>query len=290
MLTKGNRSDGSSLTDKKFVDIDKVVRQKSERLYQLTPGFVLNWLKRIAHQDEVNHILTIFQDLEGLAFIDAALGYMKLDVRYEGIMDWDPNGRYVFVANHPLGGMDGIAFMSVVGKYFPDLVFPVNDILLNVPNLRSLFIPVNKHGRNPELIKLLDDTFAGPRTLLYFPAGLVSRRRGGQIVDLEWKKTFVTKARQHNRDIVPVHITGQNTSFFYRLANIREALGIRFNIEMLFLVDEMAKQKGKSLTLRFGKPIPCAMFNRQTSDAQWAESIKRDVYNLAGSHFDANEP
>lgn len=290
MMTKGNPGAGQFITDKKFVDIDQVVRQKSERLYRLTPGFVLNWLKRVMHQDEVNHILYIFQGLEGLEFIDAVLGYMRLNVKFEGVMDWDPKGRYVFVANHPLGGMDGIAFMGVVGKYFPDLVFPVNDVLLNVPNLRSLFIPVNKHGRNPELVKLLDDTFAGSRTLLYFPAGLVSRRRGGKIEDLEWKKTFVTKARQHNRDIVPVHITGQNTTFFYRLANLRKALGIGLNLEMFFLVDEMAKQKGKSLTIRFGHPIPCSMLDRQYTDARWAEKIKDYVYRIGNQDMGAFEP
>ncbi len=266
---------------KKFVDVEQVIRSKSEKLHRMVPRFVINWLRRVVHEDEVNYILSKYNHLEGLPFIEATLNELGLKVVTEGHLNWDPKGRYIFVANHPLGGMDGLALMMVVGRRMPDIVFPVNDILLAIPNTRSLFVPINKHGRNPHLVKQLDETFAGDRTLLYFPAGLCSRRQHGRIIDLEWKKTFVTKARLHRRDIIPVHAEGSNSKFFYRLANIRKALGIKFNIEMLFLVDEMAKQKGKTLTLRFGKPIPYTVLDNRYTDSQWAARIKEHVYKLA---------
>lgn len=266
---------------KKFVNVAQVIRNKSERLYRMVPRFVINWLRRVVHEDEVNYVLSKYRDLAGLPFIEATLNELGLRVIAEGHLDWDPQGRYIFVANHPLGGMDGLALMMVVGRRMPDIVFPVNDILLAIPNTRSLFVPINKHGRNPHLVKQLDETFAGDRTLLYFPAGLCSRRQGGRIMDLEWKKTFVTKARLHHRDIIPVHAEGSNSKFFYRLANLRKMLGIKFNIEMLFLVDEMVKQKGKTLTLQFGKPIPYTLLDHRYTDSQWAARIKEHVYRLA---------
>ncbi len=275
---------------KKFVDVEQVIRNKSERLHRLTPKFVINWLRRIVHEDEVNYILSKYEHLEGLPFIEATLNELGLKVEPLGYLDWAPQGRYIFVANHPLGGMDGLALMMVVGRRSPNIVFPVNDILLAIPNTKSLFVPINKHGRNPHLVKQLDETFAGDRTLLYFPAGLCSRRQGGRIIDLEWKKTFVTKARLHHRDIIPVHAQGSNSNFFYHLANLRKALGIKFNIEMLFLVDEMAKQKGKTLTLRFGKPIPYTILDHRYTDSQWAARIKNHVYKLAKNPDAVFEP
>jgi putative hemolysin len=274
----------------KFVDVEQVIRNKSEKLHRMVPGFVIHWLRRVVHEDEVNYVLSKYRHLEGLPFIEATLNELGLKVVAEGNLDWNPQGRYIFVANHPLGGMDGLALMMVVGRKMPDIVFPVNDILLSIPNTRSLFVPINKHGRNPHLVKQLDETFAGDRTLLYFPAGLCSRRQGGRIVDLEWKKTFVTKARIHHRDIIPVYAEGSNSKFFYRLANIRKALGIKFNIEMLFLVDEMVKQKGKTLTLRFGKPIPYTLLDNRYTDSQWAARIKEHVYKLAHNPNTPFEP
>ena len=200
----------------KIVDVERVLRQKSERLYHLLPGFVIRWLKRILHEEEVNRILFKFREKKDVDFIRSVLDEMQLGVKAEGFMDWEPGKRYIFVANHPLGGMDGLAFIRTVGEKLPDIVFPVNDLLMNLPNTKGIFIPVNKHGRNPQLVRMLDETFAGGKTLLYFPAGLCSRRQNGEIMDLDWKKTFVAKARLHQRDIVPVHITGSNSRFLDR--------------------------------------------------------------------------
>jgi len=174
-----------------------------------------------------------------------------------------------------------MALIDVAGKVRPDIVFPVNDILMNVPGLQPLFIPINKHGRNTENVRIIDETFASDKMILYFPAGLVSRKqRGGVIRDLPWKKTFVSKAKKYQRDVIPVHISGRNSNFFYNLANWRKKLGIKANIEMLYLVDEMVKQKGKPIRITFGEPIPWTTFDKSKTDRQWAEEVKKRVYAL----------
>jgi len=190
-------------------------------------------------------------------------------------------GRYIIASNHPLGGLDGMALIQVAGRVRKDIVFPVNDLLMNVPGLRPLFIPINKHGKNTENVRIIEETFASDKVVLYFPAGLVSRKqRGGVIRDLAWKKTFITKARQHKRDVVPVYISGRNSDFFYNLANRRKRLGIKANLEMLFLVDEMVKQKDKPIRITFGEPIPYTTFDRSKTDSQWAKWVKEVVYSL----------
>jgi putative hemolysin len=170
--------------------------------------------------------------------------------------------------------------MREVAKIRTDFLFPVNDILMNLPNLKELFIPLNKHGSNAENVKIFNDSLESDNLILFFPAGLVSRKSKNGIVDLEWKKTFITKAVKFQRDIVPVHISGQNTGFFYNLANLRKKLNIKSNIEMLFLVDEMYKQKEKKITITFGKPIPVGVFDKRFAQSEWAEIVKNFVYQI----------
>ena len=212
--------------------------------------------------------------------MDAILEEFGAKISTVGLSNITTQGRYLIASNHPLGGLDGVALMGVVGKVRKDIIFPVNDLLMNVPNLSTLFIPVNKHGSNASNVSVFEDTFASDKTLLYFPAGLCSRKQSGKISDLEWKKSFITKARKHQRDIIPTHIDGRNSGFFYNLANLRKRLGIKANIEMIYLVDEMYQQKNKDVKIIFGKPISYLIFDKRFTDTQWAQLVKDFVYTL----------
>lgn len=155
-----------------------------------------------------------------------------------------------------------------------------NDFLMYIDNLRSVFIPVNKHGSNSENIESINSTFASDKVVLFFPAGLCSRKSGKFILDLEWKKTFLSMARKYGRDILPVHISGRNSSFFYNLARIRKKIGLKANIEMLYLVDEMFKQNNKDIVITFGKPISIDYFDKRNKDKTWASELRKHVYKL----------
>jgi 1-acyl-sn-glycerol-3-phosphate acyltransferase len=285
-----------------FIDLEKVFSSKNPGLYKLLPGFIFNYLRKITHQDEINGYIYRNREKFGLEFLEAILAEFGVKTKisfssallpsypptllpsslYSLLSDLiSPTGRYIIAANHPLGGMDGMALMNEVGKVRPDIVFPVNDILMNIPGLQPLFIPINKHGKNTENISIIDQTFKSEKVILYFPAGLVSRKQQkGVIKDLEWKKTFISKAKKYHRDIIPVFITGTNSSFFYNLSRWRTKLGIKANIEMLYLVDEMVKQKGQTLRMIFGKQIPFTSFDKSKTDAQWAEFVREKVYSL----------
>lgn len=272
---------------REFINLEKIFSEKNPRLYKLAPGFVFAYLRRVIHQDEVNEALYNLRDKQGLDFVDEILERFGVIVQTYGLEHFPSTGRQLIASNHPLGGLDGLALMSEIGKVRRDFLFPVNDLLMNLPNLRSLFIPINKVGSNAENVRILNNTFAGNKLLLYFPAGLVSRKQKGKIIDLEWKKTFVSKAIQYKRDVIPVHISGRNTNFFYSLANWRKRLGIKANIEMLYLADEMFKQKDKIIKITFGKPIPYATFDNRFSRGEWAAMVKEHVYALGRgeTHF-----
>ena len=267
------------------IDIRKVFKSKSPKVAKMIPGFIYKYIERIVHQKDINNALPIFGNKMGLDFVKAVLEYFKVNIHVVGEENIPKEGRYIFVANHPLGGLDGLVFAYVVGKTHPDLQFLVNDILMNIENLDPIFIPVNKHGRQSvEYVRKIEDAYESDTQILNFPAGLCSRKIKGKIQDLEWKKSFVAKAVQHKRDVVPVHINGKNSNFFYNLSNFRGNLGIKTNIEMFYLVDEMFNQQNKDITLTFGSPISYEKFDKSMHPKDWAIKVQNHIYKLAQNY------
>lgn len=269
-------------TPEKLIDIEKAIASKNPRLLKFLPGFILRYIKRVLHEDELNDANNRYSQFFELDFADAAMREFGANVKVIGEENIPKEGGVILTANHPLGALDGIAFMKVVGKHRKDIRFLVNDLLLALKNFGSIFIPVNKHGRNPvDYIEMIDKVYSSTDCLLLFPAGLVSRRqKGGIIEDLVWKKSFISKAVHNKKNIVPVYIEGRNSSFFYNLAYWRKKIGIKANVEMFYLVDEMYKQKGKTLTFIFGEQISWQTFTPDQKDEYWAEKVKRHVYAL----------
>lgn len=265
-----------------FIDIETIFHNKNPKLARWIPKFVFRYLKRIAHQEDANRVFYTYRDKLGLDFIDAMLDEeFQLKIKVRGLENINATDRFLLAANHPLGGLDGMALMKAVGQVRQDILFPVNDVLMNIPHLKPLFIPVNKHGSNKDNIRLINQAFASDKVMLFFPAGLVSRKQKGKIEDLAWHKTFIVKAKKYKRAIVPVYISGQNSNFFYRLANIRKFFGIKAKLEMFYLVDEMYKLKGKEIEIVFGKPIDPDRFEKSRRMNDWATSVKEHVYRLS---------
>lgn len=266
-----------------LIDIEQVFASKNPALLKIIPGFVIRYLKRITHQDGVNRIISQNSHIKGLPFSQAILDDFGVKFNTIGLENIPKDGRYLFASNHPLGGMDGIAFLTATGQRFPNIKFPVNDILMNIKGLNTIFLPVNKHGgHSRDAARVLEETYQSDAQILFFPAGLVSRKqKGGIIKDLEWKRSFIKKAIQHERDVVPVHISGHNTQFFYNLANWRKRLGIKANIEMLYLANEMFKQKGEILIIRYGQPVSWQSLRDEGNATMSAKKIKEMVYALA---------
>jgi 1-acyl-sn-glycerol-3-phosphate acyltransferase len=263
------------------IDVEKVLFAKNPSLAKAVPGFLIRYLKRIVHQDELNLFLREWGHLKDADLIEAGLKHFDIKYKVFGSENIPATGRYIFVSNHPLGGLDGLVFIYELSKYFADIKFPVNDILTSIDNLSGIFLPVNKHGaQGREAARKIEEAYASDGQVLYFPAGLCSRKRRGVIKDLIWHKSFINKAIQHKRDIMPAYFSGRNSDFFYNLANIRKFLGIKANIEMLYLADEMFRQKDKEILLVYGKSIPWETFDKTKSPLEWAAWVKSKTYEL----------
>lgn len=271
--------------NEKTVDIEQVLKSKMGSKAKWVPRPVVKWLKHIIHEDWLNQFLRDNRDLKGTPWLEACIKYVDMHVEVKGLENLpakDDGRLYTFVSNHPLGGIDGVTLGSILGRQYDDRFrYLVNDLLMTLPGLAPLCIPINKTGaQSRNFPAMVEAGFGSENHILMFPAGLCSRQQNGVIRDLPWKKTFITKSVQTQRDVVPIHFGGQNSKFFYRLANISKRLGIKFNIAMLFLVDEMYKNRGKTFPVTIGKPIPWQTFDKSKTPAQWAQYVQDEVYKL----------
>ncbi len=272
-------------TTERTIDLDKIIHEKMGAKAKYVPAIAVRWLKHIIHQDEVNRFLWESRDKKGTEWLEECTRYLDMTLEIEGLENLpDKNdGRlYTFVSNHPLGGVDGVALGAIIGRHYDGRFrYLVNDLLMNLPGLAPLCIPINKTGKQSRSFpEMVEAGFSGDNHILMFPAGICSRKIDGQIHDLPWKKTFITKSVETHRDIVPIHFGGRNSDFFYGLANICKALNIKFNIAMLFLVDEMYKNVHKKFRVAIGKPIPWQTFDKSKTAMEWAKYVQDEVYKL----------
>lgn len=267
------------------IDLEQVIASKNPFLLRLLPAFVLNYLKKILHVDQINEVMRLYGHLEGIEFLEKGVAYLDVQCEFKGLDKLAQDERYIFVSNHPLGGLDGLLLLHAIQRKFGDVRSLSNDFLLFLDPLKRFFVPVNKHGhQGSERYIAIRNAFDSNIQILNFPAGLCSREIKGKIQDLEWKPSFVKSAKRSGRSVVPVYFDGRNSDFFYKLSKWRTRLGIRLNLEMLFLVDEMFSKKGARFTAYIGEPISYEELNASSRNAhEWTQYIREKTYSLKPS-------
>jgi len=267
---------------KRLIDIEQIIKDKNPKAAKWIPKFVVNYLKRITHQEEINAFIAEHGEKNALDFTKAIAEVFEVKVTITGLENIPKTGGVIAVSNHPLGGLDAMALVPQIEQIRADVKYIVNDLLLNVEALRDIFVGINKHGSQArESLRQVEEVFASEQLVMLFPSGLVSRKVAGEIIDLPWQKTFVTKARQYNHPIVPIHTSGSLSPFFYRLSKFRKWLGIKLNLEMLYLADEMFAYKGKHIRYSIGKPIDVKEFDTKMKDMEISNFVRKELYKLA---------
>lgn len=265
----------------KKISIRQILKEKKPVLASFVPGFVTDYIGRVVHLDKINYTFEHFGDYPPLDFIRSTLEYMNVSYDIFGLENIPVSGRYVFASNHPFGGMDGMMLAEKIGRHFGDVRVIVNDILMNLPPLKPIFVPVNKFGsQSGDAARGFSDAFASDIPILTFPAGLCSRKINGRVQDLEWKTSFVKRAVASRRDIVPTFVEGRLSDFFYRLSSWRRKAGLKLNVEMIYLPDEMFSQAGRHFNIRIGRPIPWQSLESLGNLRAQTEEIRRRVYAL----------
>ena len=269
----------------KTINIDKILSDKMGAKAKFVPSFLVKWLKHIIHEDEVNQFLWESRGVSGTEWLTECVRYLQMTLQIEGLENLpakDDGKLYTFVSNHPLGGQDGVALGSIIGQHYDGKFrYLVNDLLLNLPGLKPVSIGINKTGKQSrDFPRMVEAGFQSDNHMLMFPAGLNSRKIHGKIHDLEWKKTFITKSVEYHRDVVPIFFGGRNSNRFYRIAHFSDTYLKKVNIAMLFLVDEMYKNVGKTFRVAIGKPIPWQTFDKSKTPMEWAKFVENKVYEL----------
>lgn len=268
------------------LNLTEIIRGRAGRKGRWIPGSLLRGLERVIHQDELNEMLRVAYPAEGSAFSKKILEFLEINVDVEGLDNLPEGKPFVFASNHPLGGLDGIALVAVLGEKYGDsnIRVMVNDLLMNVEPLSGVFLPINKYGSKGarESSRLLNESMEAGRHIVMFPAGLVSRLHPGNIIkDLQWKKSFVSKAIDFHREIIPVKFEGLNSMKFYKTAKWRKKLGLKVNIEQALLPGEVCKSRGKRFTIKFGNPIdPARLREEGLNQTQIIDRIYSTVYSL----------
>ena len=265
-----------------LIDIDQILRNKMGRKARFIPDFLVRYLKKTIHQDWLNQFIAKEGEIQGVQWLEDCMHHLDLKLNVHGLENLR---RFTFVSNHPLGGADGVILGAILGRHYDGRIcYLANDLLMNLTGIAPLFVPINKTGRQGrEFPKMVNAAFAGDKHLIMFPAGLCSRRIDGQIQDVPWAKTFVSKSIEYQRDVVPIHFGGRNSDFFYRLANWSKRLGIKFNLAMLYLVDELYHHQHSTFDIHIGKPIPWQSLTSEKSPTAWAAEVRSLIYTLPSS-------
>ncbi|MDR2843183.1 MAG: 1-acyl-sn-glycerol-3-phosphate acyltransferase [Candidatus Symbiothrix sp.] len=264
------------------IDVAEILQSKAPKLYRKIPKWTIKLFAKLICQDLINQTLKQNEGLTGVPFMENTLLNFRITMHLKGTENLpNKHRRCIFASNHPLGGLDGICLSAVLGKHYQGQIrYLVNDILYFLEPLKDIFIPINKHGAQAKgAVALLNEALASDNQIITFPSGLCSRKTKGVIHDSEWKKMFITKAVEYQRDVVPVYFEAKNSNFFYRLANFRKQIGLKINIEMLLLPREMFKARGSSFTVHFGQPIPWQTFDDSKTPSQWAKEVEKQVYH-----------
>jgi len=270
------------MTDKiQKIDIRALFIEKNPGFAKMIPGFIYRFISKVLRLKEINEIIEKYGQKRGMEFVKNVIDYFNVSQKTIGLENIPKNGRFIFASNHPIGGFDALLLMENVYKEKGDFRFIVNDVLMKIPQLKDLFLPINKYGKNnKKYAQLLEKQYKSDLQILIFPSGLASRKVKGTVKDTSWRPHFIKKSIQYQRDIIPVHISGRNSNLFYSLANIRKFIHLKSNIESFLLPNESFRQRNKELTLSFGKPIPYTTFTKEKSLKEWTKTVKEISYNL----------
>lgn len=264
------------------INIDAILKERAAKKYRFIPRFIIQYLERILHQDEINGFLKKNDHLNSIEFSQAIIDEFRIQVNVSGLDKIPKSDGCIVVCNHPLGGLDAMALVPHLAKVRKDIRYIVNDLLLNIDPLKELFVGVNKtgaSGRNS--LRKVEELFGSDKMVVLFPSGMVSRCINGKVQDLPWQKTFFTKAMKYKKPIIPIYINGELSPFFYRLSKVRKLLGIKMNIEMLYLANELFKQKDRKINFVVGSPIIVHSPTQYLSVVEGVQSIREELYNLA---------
>ena len=264
-----------------LINVEAQIKNSNSALLKKLPQIIISGLAKITYQDEINRILTKYEDAVGIDFLPQILDELNIQVEIEGLENLPESGKCFFVSNHPFGIADGLILTHTIAAKYGDFRAIGNQVFVLIPQLRPVIAAVNVFGTNPkEYLQALDNVFSSEIQITHFPAGLVSRIRSLKVRDNKWHKSFVSKSVSCKRDVVPFYFYGRNSILFYTVFLIRKTLRIKATLELALLPYELFNKRNKTIKLKIGQPIPHQTFDKSKSHQEWADYIQNLVYEM----------
>ena len=240
-----------------MIDIQKEIEKKFPKIRE-KENFLKKSLfkiaKKIVHEDSINQFLSQNSHLKGIEFVDAVLDYFDFDytVSSNDLQNIPSTGKVIIIANHPLGGLDALCLLKLVGQIRKDVKILANDFLVGFEALHSLMIPLDnfKDRQSKESIKKIYEALKNEEAIIIFPAGEVSRATPKGVKDPAWNKGFLNFAKNSNSAILPIFLDAKNSKTFYTISLINKTFST------LLLSNEMFNKKSKNINIKIGQIIP----------------------------------
>ena len=265
-----------------MINVENTLQEKYPSFQVKSPWIkkpTISMLRKLTHEDEVNQFLDKYQHLEGFDFIDQVFDYFNFSysVPHLDRRNIPASGRLVIVANHPLGALDGLALLKLVGEVRRDVKIIVNDVLMDFKAIDDLLLPVDNLNRSTQKssIKQILSSLESEQAVIVFPAGEVSRIRPNGVRDGKWSGGFLSFAKKTGAPVLPVHVGARNSSFFYSSSMVYKPLS------GMLLAHEMFNKYSKIITFRIGAPIPYRTIKAlPLVKKDILKLIRREVYRL----------
>src|SRR5574344_997182 len=239
-----------------MIDIEKEIEKKFPKIKEKTNFlffFLFKIAKKIVHEDSISKFLSQNSHLKGFDFVDAVLDYFDFDytVSSNDLQNIPTTGKVVIIANHPLGGLDALCLLKLVGSVRKDVKILANDFLSSFEALNSLLIPIDnfKDKQTKESIKRVYESLNNNEALIIFPAGEVSRATPKGVVDKAWSKGFLNFAKNSNAPILPIYLDAKNSKTFYTIYLLNKTFST------LILSNKMFNKKSKNIKIKIGQII-----------------------------------
>jgi len=265
------------------IQVEQLIANKSPQFFDKSPLITrptLSVLKRLFHEDEVNHFLDNNKDCAGFEFIDRVLDHFNFTYQVGQVdrRNIPASGRVLIIANHPLGALDGLALLRLVGEIRPDVKIVGNDLLMGFDGLKSLVLPVDNMGGKTgrQQLKAIMNCLHNEEAVIIFPAGEVSRLSPSGVKDQHWNHNYLKLAQKTNSPLLPVHIGGRNSMLFYTSSFLYRPLST------MQLANEMFRQRNRKIPMQVSQAIPIQELARlPLNDKEKSKLVKRHLYRIA---------
>ena len=237
-------------------------------------------LGKLADEAAFNQVLGRLGRFEGHAFVEHALEQLGVSchVSLREREHIPAEGPLLVVANHPLGMLDALALLQLVGSVRRDVRILGNDWLRMLPQLESLLLPVDVFGKGAaSRLRGIHRALERGEALVVFPAGEVSRMGPSGVRDGRWLDGFARLAMRHDVPVLPVHVAARNSAMFYGLSMLAKPLGTAM------LPREAVAEQVRRIGFSVGALVSAEELSRRSggSSAQAAKLMRRHVYRLA---------